>query len=204
LDRRQLQYRRGHDERGREFDFHRPGRFGHGHHHGDGPYRHRWRHHGGLRSPRQAHAIHHPRYGCGDPFSRRQPGHVTYSTAYFSETPNVTCSNSSDSVCTVSKSGNVITITPVAAGTSTLTVSAHYYYYGNEDASVVLPITVKASSTETEETGDYSLVTSSTQLVAGYNYIIASSKKAGSVYVSGELSGSYISVLSGTVTSEWP
>jgi hypothetical protein len=126
---------------------------------------------------------------------------VTYSTAYFSETPNVTCSNSSDSVCTVSQSGSVITITPVAAGSSTLTVSAHYYYYGDEDASVTLPITIKASSTETEETGAYTLVTSSSQLVAGYNYIIASSNVAGSTYVSSELSGTYISVVAGTVTS---
>jgi len=129
---------------------------------------------------------------------------VTYSTAYFSETPNVTCSNSSDAVCTVSQSGGVITITPVSAGSSTLTVSAHYYYFGNEDASVELPITIKASSTETEETGTYTLVTSSSQLVAGYNYIIASSKAAGDTYVSSELNSSYISVVAGAVTANGP
>jgi hypothetical protein len=123
---------------------------------------------------------------------------VTLTASNFSGTPTYSVTSSNSTIATGSVSGTTLTISGVAVGSATLTITATS---GSDTASTTVAVTVTDASAYT---GTYHLVTSTSDLVAGKKYLIASAGAAGSAsFLSTSITGTYYQgITSNTINSD--
>jgi len=128
---------------------------------------------------------------------------ITLSRSGFMATPTTSVATSDSTVATASLSGTTITVTALKAGTATITARA---VEGSYAKTATCDVTVTAATVTPTEDVTYKLVTSTSDLVAGNSYVIASSATAGSAYFLGNSvktgHTSYQSAVAGTIASD--